>query len=226
MSVPTSALDRAVIVATRLEAQGFFEEVRKGDQKAASLFARLCAWDLNPSGDESDFGCLSKMPGETQVDGFAEDAICFGNNPNNRDNVLDLVNGAGAAQAKVANPPGVKQRREHNLWLKPQPLTTTQLLYLRPSGRPPEPPVPAFRLPSYAELGDDAFFRAMIGVPLEADYLMAGQRLNDGSAVWFSRATYRLMAAFFKANGQPIDAAGEVRTVRNEWRAILGLPPV
>lgn len=93
-----------------------------------------------------------------------------------------------------------------------------------PETKPPAPPAPAF--PSYEDLGGDAFFRAMVGVPLEADMLAAGQRLNDGSAVWFSRTVYRLMAAFLKANGKPIDAAGEVRTVRNEWRSILGLPAV
>lgn len=90
----------------------------------------------------------------------------------------------------------------------------------------PQPQPPTVTIPSYEDIGGDAFYRAMIGVPLQADMLTAGQQLNDGSAVWFSRAIYRLMVAFLKANGQPIDAAGEVRIVRNEWRAILGLPPV
>lgn len=87
-------------------------------------------------------------------------------------------------------------------------------------------PAPVVRIPSYGELGDDAFFRAMVGVPLFADYTMAGQAPNDGMAVWFSRTIYRLMAAFLKANGQPIDPAGEVKIVRNEWRQLLGLPPL
>jgi hypothetical protein len=85
---------------------------------------------------------------------------------------------------------------------------------------------PGVHLPSYAELGDDVFFRAMIGVPLFADYLMANQSPNDGMSVWFSRAIYRLMAAFINANGKPVDAAGEVKIVRNEWRGLLGLPPL
>lgn len=95
-----------------------------------------------------------------------------------------------------------------------------------PGPVPPPHVCPTLKVPSYAELGDDAFFRAMIGVPLQADYTMAGQQLNDGAAVWFSRATYRLMAAFIAAQGQPINPSAEVRIVRNEWRQILGLPPV
>jgi hypothetical protein len=95
-----------------------------------------------------------------------------------------------------------------------------------PTPQPTPPPQPGVHLPSYAELGDDVFFRAMIGVPLFADYLMANQSPNDGMSVWFSRAIYRLMAAFINANGKPVDAAGEVKIVRNEWRGLLGLPPL
>ena len=86
------------------------------------------------------------------------------------------------------------------------------------------PVLPPVSIPSYEDLGGDAFYRAMIGVPLQADMLAAGQQLNDGSSVWFSRTTYSLIAAFLKANGQPINAPGIVKKHRNEWRAILGLP--
>ena len=73
---------------------------------------------------------------------------------------------------------------------------------------------------------EDAFYAAMVGVPLEADYTAAGQRLNAGSAVWFSRTIHSVMAALVKANGQPIDMQAIVKKHRNEWRAVLGLPPV
>ena len=108
--------------------------------------------------------------------------------------------------------------RSNNPPLKLEPIISPPLPPL-----PPLPPKPS-AFPSYEDLGGDAFFRAMIGVPLQADMLMAGQQLNDGSSVWFSRLTYRLMRAFLQANGQPVDAAGEVRIVRNEWRSLLGLP--
>jgi len=85
---------------------------------------------------------------------------------------------------------------------------------------------PAVEVPSYEALGGDAFFRAMVGVPLQADMLAAGQQLNDGSAVWFSRTIHSLMAALVGSNGQPVDVNGIVRRHRNEWRAILGQPPV
>jgi len=101
----------------------------------------------------------------------------------------------------------------------------------------PQSPTSQFRIPSYAELGDDAFFRAQIGVPLQADMTTAGQVLNDGSSVWFSRGTYLLVVAAVKAflNGgsmADVDAPAIVKSVRNEWRANLtkqgatGLPPL
>lgn len=96
-----------------------------------------------------------------------------------------------------------------------------------PGPTPPAPtpaPTRGFRFPSYAELGDDGFFRSAIGVPLQEDASYAGEALNDGSAVWFSRATYRLMAAIIRhqlGEGPAPDPAAEVREVRAQWRAIM-----
>lgn len=91
-----------------------------------------------------------------------------------------------------------------------------------PFDGPVTPPAPT--IPSYESLGGDTFFRAMVGVPLAADMAVAGQPLNDGSSVWFARLTYRLMAAYVV--GGQVDSAPIVKSVRNEWRAILGLPPL
>lgn len=88
----------------------------------------------------------------------------------------------------------------------------------------PPPPAPTFRMPSYADLGDDAFFRAAIGVPLADDARLAGETMNDGSSVWFSRGTYRLMAAALKhalAQGPAPNPAAEIKIVREEWRAVM-----
>jgi len=90
---------------------------------------------------------------------------------------------------------------------------------------PTKPEPPTLRIPSYGELGDDAFFRAQIGVPLEADMALAGQVLNNGSSVWFSRTTYEILVEAIKA-GRMIDTAPIVKKYRNQWRAILGLPPL
>lgn len=141
MGISSETLNRAVTAARHLEQQGYFERVRQGDQKAASLFARLTAYTLNPSGDGDDYGCLSKSPSETQVDGFAEDAICYTDNPADRMNVVDLINGAGAPGASIGG--AAKERRESNKWVKPVPLSDEQMAYLRPGGPPtPQPPQP------------------------------------------------------------------------------------
>lgn len=89
----------------------------------------------------------------------------------------------------------------------------------------PQPPS-SIVFPSYGELGDDAFFRQMIGVPLQADMAHAGEALNDGSSVWFSRATYLLLVAKMREKmlgGPAIDPNAIVRDVREEWRAVLKL---
>jgi hypothetical protein len=216
MSITQAQLQRAIDQAHVRESQGYFAKAHAGDQKAASLFVRLVAFDLNPTGSTTDYGWLSKTPGESQVDGFAEDAICFGADPADLQNVVDMVNGAGAPNASIGG--SVKERRPTNLWVKPHALTAEEMDYLK-AGSAPQPVVP-----SYESLGGDAFFRSNIGVPLQADMASVGQTLNDGSSVWFSRTAYDCIAARYadpKADLTPICVKH-----RNEWRAILGLPPV
>lgn len=157
---------------------------------------------------------------------ISDDAICFKGEGadfdptagNAQRTVVDVIGGAGGPSptpqwAVVSNPANPVPAA----WVQPGPSQT------------PEPPphvCPVLTIPGYEVLGGDSFYRAMIGVPLAADYSLAGQTLNDGAAVWFSRTTHSLMAAFVKANGQPIDAPGIVKKHRSEWRAILGLPPL
>jgi hypothetical protein len=82
------------------------------------------------------------------------------------------------------------------------------------SGAPPAPPLP----PAPKPYPGDAYFVSAIGVPLEADYALAGQRLDAGSATWFSRTIWRHVN-----EGMTMDAS--VAQSRKEWRAALGLPP-
>lgn len=78
---------------------------------------------------------------------------------------------------------------------------------------PPPPPPPAPK-----PYPGDSYFVSAIGVPLEADYAMAGQRLNAGSGTWFGRTIWRHVN-----EGMTMEAS--VAQSRKEWRAALGLPP-
>ena len=208
MSVPNHSHVPQKLFATGLfnlrteEGQGAFT-----DACVAALHALDARW-----------GHLRKKKGQTAVHGHGEDAALYLSDDEGQSQAVDFIGGAGGPNPQPAWNVDAPRYSERD-WLDP-------FDHGLEHQAPPPPPAPVLRLPSYGELGDDAFFRAMIGVPLFADYLMAGQTPNDGMSVWFSRATYRLMAAFLTANGQPIDAVGEVRIVRNEWRALLGLPPV
>lgn len=168
-------------------------------------------------GMDERWGHLKKNRGQTAVHGHGEDSALYLADEPGQSCAVDFIGGAGGPNPQ----PG---------WMVDAPRYSATD-WIDPFDHGLEEPAPAPmpqapRIPSYGELGDDAFFRAMIGVPLEADMLASGQRLNDGSAVWFARATYRLMAALIASNGQPVDVAGEVRIVRNEWRKLLGQPPV
>ncbi len=127
--------------ATQLKDEGWFAKVEAGDQRAASLFARLVAFKINPSGDPKQAGWLRKGGGEN-VDGYAEDAIVWDSDPNNLENVIDLVGGAGAPGARLTASNFV-ERRKSDVWEAPRPLLQIQLEYLKPGGQPPvEPDLP------------------------------------------------------------------------------------
>lgn len=79
---------------------------------------------------------------------------------------------------------------------------------------PPSAPVPP---PVGKPYPGDQFFIEKLGQLLEWDYAEAGQRLNAGSSVWFSRTLWRYLN-----EGMTIEAS--TAQSRNEWRAALGLP--
>ena len=69
--------------------------------------------------------------------------------------------------------------------------------------------------------GDEAW--DPVGAAMEADYAEAGQTLNAGSARWFGRTIWDAVAG----DGQRVLSVDEsIRKHRNEWRAVLGLPPL
>lgn len=126
--------------------------------------------------------------------------------------VIDVIASAGLPSASTAWQVFNRAPEANGAWVKPGAVV--------PPVPQPQPPT----MPSYEALGGDAFFRSQIGVPLQADYTLAGQTLNDGSAVWFSRPIYRILEAY--AKGQTPDTAAIIKSVRAEWRAVLGLPPL
>jgi hypothetical protein len=83
-------------------------------------------------------------------------------------------------------------------------------------------PIPQPQIPTYESIGGDLFFRTQVGVPLEADSVLAGQTLNNGSSVWFSRACYDILAAKF--NNPSADITLIMRKHRNDWRALMPTP--
>lgn len=212
MGVTTETLNRAIAAARAREAQGYFKRVRDGDQRAASLFVKLVALDCNPSGIGSDYGWLSKSPGEQQVDGFAEDAICYGVDPSDLQNVVDLISGAGAPGASIGG--AVKERRPHNKWVKPTALTDEEMDYLLDGAEPvPTPPT----LPGYEAFGGDEAGKR-ITRQLEADYREAGRAGLDGNCgAWVARCYYDYVA------GQYATVDEAIADHRPEWRAALGL---
>lgn len=138
-------------VVQQVEREGYFERARTGDQRAASLFARLVAFRLNPHGLPNSFGWLRKGGGH-QVDGYAEDAIVANSHASDLQNVYDLVTGAGRDGA-TAGWNGPLPRRASDTWEAPRALTTAELEYLKPGAVvapppvvPPVPPIPPVNL--------------------------------------------------------------------------------
>jgi hypothetical protein len=120
-------------VLRQLEAEGYFAKAAGGDHRACGLFARLAAFRLNPNGDADGWGCLRKTGGGANVEGYSEDAIVLGSDPNNLRNVVDLIVGAGAPGARLAGSlDGFVSRRTSDIWERPQALSAEQMNYLKP----------------------------------------------------------------------------------------------
>ena len=194
-------------VPTQLFATGLYN-LRAQD--GVEAFTDAVVATLN--GLDNNWRHLKKSASQTHVHRHGEDSALY-LLPDNKARAVDFIGGAGGPNPQ----PG---------WIVDEITPYTHADAHDPDdhgiGTAP-PPLP--RIPSYGELGDDAFFRTQIGVPLQADMLLAGQQMNDGSSVWFSRTTYEILTEALKA-GHMIDTGPIVRKYRNQWRAILGLPPL
>lgn len=207
--------------AQQLEAEGYFEKARAGDHRACSLFARLVAYRLNPTGHPGGWGWLRKGGGQN-VDGYSEDAIVYGSNPQDLQNVCDMVGGAGAPGASLTWQE--KPRRPVDTWEAPRPLSAADMNYLKagsahptptPTPAPTPPPAPNPTIPDYEAIGGDAT-GAMVGRMVFEQYGEKGEDPNAGMGAWMFRAAYRI------ASGKPVKDT--ISAVRGELRKALGLP--
>lgn len=137
-------------VVQQLAGEGYFDRVAAGDQRAASYFARLFAFRANPAGDPSGWGALKKGGG-TNVEGYAEDAVVYGSDPSDVNNVYDLVGGTGAPGA-TPSWNGPKARRTSDTWEAPHALSAEQMNYLKSGSGSGEPTGPSSWTPAHTSL--------------------------------------------------------------------------
>lgn len=95
-------------------------------KESCALFTRRVALALNPQGHPGGWGLLTKSPGETQHEGYAVDAIIYGQTQQ----VVDIIGGAEGPNPQ----PGWLEvgKRDNNHWAKPLPV----------GGSPSPTPVP------------------------------------------------------------------------------------
>lgn len=151
MSVPNEQVQRAIAAARILEQQGYFAKAKTGDERGASYFARMVASRVNPTGSPSDWGWLKKTGSGFNVEGYADGAIVFGNDPANRFNVLKIVTQVGSDNPNAIQVgSAVQERRESDVWGSPVPLPDAIPAYL--GGSPTPIPVPSPMLPDRGEM--------------------------------------------------------------------------
>jgi hypothetical protein len=135
LTADARSLAAAVDVAVK---GGYFARAETGDMRGASYFARLVANLANPEGDPAAVGALRKTAGGSNVEGYADDAVCGNGDPSDLLNVYDLVKGSGAPGASpTVN--GPLPRRASDVWGAPKALSAEQMAYLGGSGVEPGP---------------------------------------------------------------------------------------
>lgn len=206
--IPKQLYDSGDYDLTTHEGQGHYV-----DDCVAALHARDQRW-----------GFLKKTGSGAQIHGHSEDGSLYLSDTPGQSQHVDFIVGAGGPNPQPGWAVDVP-RYSRSDWFPPSEHMPTE----PDEPDEPEPPhvcPPCPPIPGYEEIGGDAFYQAMVGVPLEADYTLVGQRLNAGSAAWFSRTIYDIIVALMQANGAPVDVNAIVKKHRNEWRVVLGLPPL
>lgn len=211
------AMPNMYSVVQEAERQGYFERCRQGDPTAASLFTRLCAYLMNPNGDPTGYGWLTKQPGENNIDGYSIDAIVYTNNQADLMNVADIITGAEAPGATTTWQ-APKPRRAGNRWEAPKPLTSDQLLYLRPAGPPqPKPPDPPQPKPPAVVPYDEPWLQTVVRPAVVGRYQAAKRALDDQYPIWMTRTLYDHVA-------MGLSKEDSLTKHLKELNAALGLP--
>jgi hypothetical protein len=196
MNPTTEDVKRAQSAARDLEAQGYFAKVKAGDVRAASYFARMVACRANPMGSTSDWGWLAKGGG-TEVEGYADGAIVFGNDPLDLTNVLKIVTQVGSNDpSAITIGSSVQPRRQVDTWAAPIPLPSLGV-YLLNGGVPhPVPPPQPFPPPFTIDRGefiDEGFFLH--------GYYAAPEGLQRAEGLWKPTPKYPNGAPDFEGIG-------------------------
>lgn len=224
MSVSTADVKRATDTAHVLESQGYFAKAKSGDEKGASYFARLVASTVNPSGNPHDWGWLRKTGGGFNVEGYADGAIVFGNDPANLFNVLKIVTQVGSPDPNAIQiGDAVQQRRDTDIWEVPIPVPESLTAYLGGSHPTPPQPPQATQPPGREEALDelhwlDAYYASPEGLQRPNGLSLGGKPDFEGIAAWYLDVYQRArMAMQSRADAR----AAYVRQIRHsaEWQA-------
>lgn len=148
------------------------------------------------------WGFLRKRGG-TQVHGHSEDGALYLSDVPGQSQHVDFGGGFGGPTPSIAWSVDIPRYSRED-WIDPDDHDRIAT---------PTPPAPVVQ-----PYPGDGYFVEAIGVPLEADYALAGQRLNAGSTTWSARTIWRHVH-----EGMTMEQS--VAQSRKEWRAALGLPP-
>lgn len=176
-------------------------------------FVKLVGCKLNPEPSDGPWGWNGKRGNPNDLSYDALNYRGFGpgtdiTNPGVPVTVIDFIVSAGVPGASVGWNPFSDPVASSGAWVKPQCKGDVPVDSPGPVVPPASKPYPG-----------DEFFILQVGAWLVHDYTEAGQTLNAGSSVWFSRTIWR-----YVHEGMTIEQS--TAQSRKEWRAALGLPPV
>lgn len=177
-------------------------------------FVKLVACKLNPEPSRGPWGLNGKRgnPRDLSYDALNYRGVGVGTDKTTGGavTVIDFIVDAGESNAKVGwltwpdNP-----EASSGAWVKPSCKGDVPV----DSPGPAPPPAPAQK-----PYPGDAFFIEKLGAMIADSYAEAGQTLNAGAAVWYSRTVHR-----YYAEGMTIEQSAA--QTQKELRAALGLKP-
>lgn len=167
-------------------------------------------------------GHLKKRGSATQYNGHAIDAFLY-NDPDEDTGLLQSVDIIANAEAKP--PYSSSHRPPAKGWSIDSPRYKVEDWIEFIGGDIPDEPN-KIEFPSYASLGDDAFFRSTLGRTLAFDYSRAKEYpFNDGVIVWTSRTLHTAFENILVHKMHPQQAMERAMAdKRGQWCTILRVP--